>query len=139
MPWDLRPSGLQTVSQATRVLVVDDDFDSAEVLGLVLVDAGYDVRVALNAGQALEFVAEFTPQIAIVDIGMPAINGYELVAMLRDIPHLSDCRYIALSGHAAESMSKQSQIAGFERYLNKPVTIRDVLAALEAPRASVAS
>ena len=142
MPSELRPSGVPATSRPTRacrVLVVDDDFDSAEVLGLVLADEGYEVKVALRALEAIEVVSEFTPHFAIVDIGMPEINGYELVAMLRGLPSLVDCRYVALSGHPAEGLSKQSQVAGFERHLNKPVTIKEVLDALETPRASVAS
>jgi len=139
MASELGPSEAVAVPGLTRVLVVDDDFDSAEVLGLVLGDAGYDVRVEMTARKAIDAASEFTPHFAIVDIGLPETSGYELVAILRSIPHLNECRYIALSGHATESMSKQSLVVGFERHLNKPITIERVLAALEAPRASVAS
>src|SRR6187402_1316083 len=100
MASELGPSGAVAVPESTRVLVVDDDFDSAEVLGSVLSDAGYDVRVETSARKAIAAVAQFTPHFAIVDIGMPETNGYELVAILRGIPHLNECRYIALSGHA---------------------------------------
>ena len=124
-------SGIRTLP--TRVLVVDDDYDSAEVLGVILDKAGYEVRVGLNAQEALAIVADFTPEVAVIDIGLPITTGYELIATLRANVALSNCRYIALTGYDAQELMQRSLDSGFHLHLVKPVDIPTLLAAIAIP------
>lgn len=78
MPAHPPPPGARLVS--TRVLVVDDDYDSAEVVSEVLTREGCEVRFVLDAQEALRTVTEFTPEIVLLDIGLPGADGYELLA-----------------------------------------------------------
>jgi two-component system, sensor histidine kinase len=110
-----------------RVLIVDEDFDSAEILSVVLTQEGFDVQVALEASAALTIIDDFVPDVAIVDIGLPGVNGYELAAALRAKPELSACRFIAVSGYVADRMSELSAKAGFEAHLTKPIRHNDLL------------
>jgi CheY-like chemotaxis protein len=95
-----RGSGARDVSNRRRVLVVDDDSDSADLLELWLERAGHQVCVANGAVAALALVEDFRPQIALVDIGLPDMDGYELVATLQAKPELEACRFIAVTGYS---------------------------------------
>ena len=125
---------VSTRAGATRVLIVDDDCDASEILGLLLGDHDFDVRVALSATEAVRLAATFLPQFAIIDIGLPEMTGSELLGALRTDPRLADCKYLALTGHAGESAQKSSADAGFDWHLTKPVCSRDVIAALRERR-----
>ncbi len=128
------PSGSRLV--ATRVLVVDDDFDSAEVVSVILTREGCEVRVGLNAQEALSIVASFTPEIALLDIGLPGSDGYELLAALQAIPALGTCRYVAVTGYDSPEARRQSRDAGFSAHLVKPVPIATLLGAIEGVKLS---
>jgi PAS domain S-box-containing protein len=115
-------------AQVLRVLVVDDNADAAEVLTLSLALKGCDTRVAHDAPTALRVAAEFLPEVAVVDIGLPVMDGYELAGHLREVPGLADLRLIALTGYGQESDRSKSREAGFHHHLVKPVDL-DVLEA----------
>ena len=85
-----------------RVLVVDDNEDAARLLGDVLSQKGYHTRVALDAPAALEAAMEIRPDIAILDIGLPVMDGYDLASALRHLPGLADLQLIALTGYGQE-------------------------------------
>ncbi len=124
-----------TPSTAARLLIVEDNFDSAEILSLLLERDGFDVRIALDAQEALDTVEEFSPDIAILDIGLPGITGYELIAMLKDNPDLKACRFVALTGYTGGEVSKQTANAGFDAHLTKPVdlsSLRRVMSGFQA-------
>ncbi|MES1175224.1 MAG: response regulator [Myxococcales bacterium] len=123
---DARRSGIRDTSHA-RVLIVDDDFDSAEVMSILLERAGFEVQVALKASSALLVVDEFIPNVAIIDIGLPEVSGYELVQALRAKPALRACLYIAVTGYSGEALSERSANAGFETHLTKPVSPMDLI------------
>ena len=108
-------------SSAARLLIVEDNFDSAEILALLLERDGFDVRIALDAKEALDTIQEFNPDIAILDIGLPGITGYELIAKLKDHPELKACRFVALTGYTGGEVSKRTASAGFDAHLTKPV------------------
>jgi CheY-like chemotaxis protein len=119
---------------ALRVLVVDDDYDSAEVLSYVLRSAGCEVRVALDGSAALAVVAEFEPDAAIVDLGLPTMTGYDLVGLLRSMPALQACRFLAITGYIANGLAERSAAAGFVAHFTKPVRSVELLAALGIER-----
>lgn len=106
-----------------RILVVDDNEDSALMLSEVLNAKGYQTRIAHDAPAALLAAADFCPEIAFLDIGLPVMDGYELAARLREIPSLEGIRLIALTGYGQESDRQRTAAAGFERHLVKPVDL----------------
>jgi CheY-like chemotaxis protein len=111
---------LNSSAAPARLLIVEDNFDSAEVLSLLLQREGFDVRIALDAQEALDVIVEFYPDVAILDIGLPGITGYELVAKLRSKPELTACRFVALTGYTGSEIAKRTASAGFDAHLTKP-------------------
>jgi PAS domain S-box-containing protein len=113
---------------ATRVLIVDDNVDGAEMLAAALDGQGYDTRVAHDAPAALQIAAEFRPQVAFLDIGLPVMDGYELAVRLRELPGLDAVRLVALTGYGQESDRRRTRATGFHHHLVKPVDINEVAA-----------
>jgi signal transduction histidine kinase/ActR/RegA family two-component response regulator len=127
----LAPQQVTTLPQATdraldssvrrRILVADDNRDAAESLSLFLEIAGHEVRVA-HLGQAALSVAQvFRPDVALLDIGMPDLSGYEIASALRREPWGSRMQLIALTGWGHEDDRRRAQEAGFDHHLIKPV------------------
>jgi signal transduction histidine kinase/CheY-like chemotaxis protein len=118
-----------------RVLVVDDNADAADTLADVLRAVGYEVAVAHDAPQALDLAAKFCPSIALLDIGLPVMDGYELARHLRE--QLATCpRLVAVSGYGHDADLARSRAAGFEVHLGKPVSMEvlvNVLGSLPVP------
>ena len=113
-----------------RVLLVDDNTDAAVLLAEVLQEYGYEMEVAATPAAALQAATTFLPQLAILDIGLPGMTGYELARRLRAMPELGDLRLIALSGYGA---SASAPAARFDRHLVKPIdpdVLADVMGAL---------
>jgi signal transduction histidine kinase/CheY-like chemotaxis protein len=108
-----------------RVLVVDDNADAADMLADVLRGVGYEVAVAHDAPQALDLAARFLPSIALLDIGLPVMDGYELARHLRE-QLASPPRLVAVSGYGHDADLARSRAAGFDVHLGKPVQL-DVL------------
>jgi CheY-like chemotaxis protein len=105
----LRSSGVREVSNSCRVLIVDDNADSADLLAFVLARAGYELRVAGTPAAALALADEFCPQIALIDIGLPDMDGYELLGVLRRKPQLDQCRFIAVTGYGNDQFCGKAQ------------------------------
>ncbi|MBA2544204.1 MAG: response regulator [Deltaproteobacteria bacterium] len=116
--------------EPTRILIVDDNADAADLLAAVLEMRGYDVHVAHHPMHALELAAELVPDIAFLDIGLPEIDGYELAARLRALPGLSELRLIALTGYGRDCDRARTRDAGFAHHLVKPVELRTIEATL---------
>jgi signal transduction histidine kinase/ActR/RegA family two-component response regulator len=132
------PARIRSAHGSQRVLVVDDNQDAAELLADLLREVGYDVRVAHDAAAALRLAPEFVPEIAILDIGLPVIDGYELAVRLRQIGALDGCRLLALTGYGQDADRDRARGAGFARHLVKPVKVAELLSAMQddgpAPR-----
>lgn len=111
-----------------RILVVDDNDDARMLLADILGELGHEVSVAGDGPSALSVVGGFTPEVAILDIGLPTMDGYELCAQLRRM--LPGVRLIALSGYGQADDQGRSKAAGFDRHLMKPVEIRRLLEAI---------
>lgn len=107
-----------------RVLVVDDNPDAADLLGDVLERAGHEVSVVNDPLEALSHVGDFQPDVAVLDIGLPVMDGYELATRLRAS---SDCLLIALTGYGQADDVLRSQGAGFDSHLVKPVDTQRLL------------
>ena len=104
-----------------RILVADDNYDSATSLSILLNDAGYDVRTAGDGVQALETAAQFRPDIVLLDIGMPKLNGYEVARHCRRQPWGRNMLLIAVTGWGGADHRQQTTQAGFDHHLTKPV------------------
>jgi len=113
---------------STCVLVVDDDVDYAALLAERLSREGYEVHTAADAESAILEVVTAWPDVAVVDIGLPVIDGYELAERIRDLTH---CRLIALSGYRADSARPETTVTSFDRHLIKPVNVAALLQAID--------
>lgn len=112
-----------------RVLVVDDNVDAADLLATAFELAGHEVRVAYDGAQALLAADEFDPGVAVLDLGLPVLDGYELARRLRD-SHPS-LWMIAVSGYGREADRARARAAGFDCHFAKPVDLATLLSALE--------
>ena len=114
-----------------RILVVDDNRAAADTMAKILSFFGHEVRVAYDGQQALAFAQEFHPDAALLDIGLPGVDGNELARRLRGRPGGENLVLIALTGFGREEDRQRSLAAGFDAHLVKPVkmgTICDILA-----------
>jgi CheY-like chemotaxis protein len=124
-----------------KILIVEDDADSGEALMQLLSDIGHEVRLVMKPTLAAAEAIELRPQVAILDIGLPGMSGYELLEVLRALPELNGCRYVAATAMAGVDVVKRSFDAGFERHLTKPLPMDELMRFLEsaesAPKAAL--
>ena len=128
------PDSLEAAHDAVRpasVLVVDDNVDAAETLQMFLELSGCIARVAHDGAAALDLLERFTPQVALFDIGLPDMNGYELARRVRRLPGGADMLLIAATGWGQEADKQLAFDAGFDHHLTKPIDF-DKLRALLA-------
>jgi signal transduction histidine kinase/ActR/RegA family two-component response regulator len=109
-----------------RILVADDNQDAAESMGEMLRLLGHDVRTVHNGIQALEGAEAFRPDIALLDIGMPRMNGYDVARNIRAQSWGAQMVLIALTGLGQEEDKRQALQAGFDRHFTKPVKLSDL-------------
>jgi signal transduction histidine kinase/CheY-like chemotaxis protein len=124
IPWDQAASPL-------RILVVDDNADAASMLALLLEASGHEVLVESGAHQGLARARSARPQVCLLDIGLPDMDGNVLAQQLRALPGTAHCVLVAVTGYGQESDRRQSMAAGFDHHLVKPVDIGQVLAILD--------
>jgi len=105
------------------VLVVDDNRDSADSLAMLLELLGHDVHIAYDGAQAIEMAHRFMPKVALIDIAMPKMDGYAVLAALRAMPGFSDTLFAAMTGFGHESDLARTRNAGFDAHLVKPVEL----------------
>jgi CheY-like chemotaxis protein len=119
-----------------RILVVDDNQDSATGLALILSLMGHDTRTANDGLEAIEVAAEFQPDAALLDIGMPKLNGYEAARRLRETEWGQQMLLVALTGWGQEADRLRSSNAGFDAHLIKPVNVAEIQRLLAKMRAA---
>ncbi len=124
-----KPSSRRTMT-GKNVLIVDDNADAADLLNVLLKAAGHRVTTAHDPLEALELVAKLAPEVAVLDIGLPVMDGYELGARIRSLA--PSCRLIALTGYGQTEDRTRSSAAGFNAHLVKPVDIAHLLAEISA-------
>jgi CheY-like chemotaxis protein len=113
--------------------VVDDNHDAGDSLGELLKLSGHEVRVVRNGPQAVEVARAFRPDVALLDIGLPGMSGYELAARLRAEPFGPTLLLVALTGYGQDEDRRRTREAGFDHHLTKPADLGQ-LAALLARR-----
>ncbi len=125
------PSGLHRQAPPRRILVVDDNEDAAMLLADVLRMRGHEVEIANDAPSALERVERFAPEIAMLDIGLPVIDGYELAARIRARMGPA-VRMFAVTGYGQDHDRSRCEAAGFDRHFVKPVDPSELIATIES-------
>lgn len=113
--------------RSLRVLVVDDNVDAAESLAVLLQNEGYQARVATDSHTALEQAAAQHPEVVILDIGLPGIDGYELARRMRSAPATERATFVALTGYGQEHDKLRSIAAGFDHHCVKPANLPQLL------------
>lgn len=121
---------MPTIDKTPRVLVVDDNRDGADSLGLLLEALGNHVHVTYGGAKALEVAAAFQPDLMLVDLVMPDMDGCRLAVCLRQSPAFARTRLVAITGHKDEGREAAALQAGFDAVLFKPVALEDVRAVL---------
>ncbi len=115
----------QTVGSC-RVLIVDDDEDTAESLAMLLQATGHEVRVAHDGPAALAAAMEYRPEVMLLDIGLPMLNGFEVAERVRKLPEIQNIVLVAVTGYGQERDRQKTHDVGFDYHLVKPAAFADV-------------
>jgi CheY-like chemotaxis protein len=118
------------------VLVVEDNLDSAASLSELLGLWGYPVQMVHDGYQALTAARQWRPEVILLDIGLPGIDGYEVARRLRREPATTDVLMVALTGYGGEEERRRAQQAGFNHHLTKPVELESLQALLREAHAA---
>jgi CheY-like chemotaxis protein len=128
----MAPHHLRASPAQLRILVVDDYPDAAEMLAFLLGMDGHEVRTATDGGEAIAAAAWFNPDVILLDISLPGMDGFEVAGRIRAIDNGATVHLIAMTGYASRELRNSAKNAGFDEFLVKPVTLtslRDALAA----------
>ena len=104
-----------------RVLIVDDNEDAANSLALLLKLGGHETASVYTAVDALQRARAFRPDVVLLDIGLPEMDGYEVAQKMRELPGLRDIRLVAVTGYGRSDDRLRARDAGFDDHLTKPV------------------
>jgi PAS domain S-box-containing protein len=110
----------QPTGPSLRVFVVDDNVDTVTTLALLVTESGHDVRTAYDGTAVLEAALDYRPNVVLLDIGLPGLNGFEVAKQIRQQPALAGTVLVAMTGYGAESDLQRSFAAGFDHHLVKP-------------------
>jgi CheY-like chemotaxis protein len=117
------------------VLIVDDNADVADTMRELIVALGHHAATALDGRSALALIPTLTPDLGLIDIGLPDMVGYELARRIRGLPGGDQIFLTALTGYGREEDRKAALEAGFDRHLVKPITLRQIEELLDATSA----
>lgn len=126
----------ETKPAARRVLVVDDNRDSVETLSMLLRIKGHDARVANDGEEAMVVADEYEPDVVVLDLSLPGIDGYEVAQRLRERPYGGRLVLVALTGWSGRDVHSKAAKAGFDFHLLKPVDWPELEQVLEAKPAA---
>jgi len=125
-PWQV--SGIRAVQ---RVLVIDDDPDGAEMVAEMLEALGYQSKFALNGPSAIALAKVFLPQVILLDLSLPQMDGYEVARQLRREAALAAVKIVAVTGWSGPERENKARDAGFDHYLIKPIQLSALKPILE--------
>ncbi len=114
------PPAAPAPDRSFRMLIVDDNRDSADTMAMLQGLRGHQTRTAHSGPAAIELAAEFLPEVVLLDIGLPGMDGYEIARKLRAMPELEGALLVAMTGYGSEEDRALSKEAGFDRHLVKP-------------------
>jgi CheY-like chemotaxis protein len=119
--------GNTAASRPLNILIVDDNADAADMLSMYLGSVGHQLHVAYDGQRGLALVEEAAPDVLLLDIGLPDIDGYQLAQRFRALPQTAHATMIALTGYGQESDRERSIAAGFDHHLTKPIDVAALL------------
>ena len=134
-PEAIEPASPGALESPRRILLVDDNVDAADSMGQLLRVSGHEVLIAYGPIEALASAPAFAPEVAVLDIGLQSMDGYELAQELRTRLGADAPAMIALSGYGQERDRERSVERGFTAHLVKPVSLADLLASVQGARA----
>jgi DNA-binding response OmpR family regulator len=117
-------------AKGRRVLVVDDNQDAADSLAMLLGVRGEDVRIAYDGAKALEVEREFKPDVVLLDIGLPALSGYDVAERIRE-KRRDKVLIVAITGWGQEKDLRRAEDAGIDHHFTKPVDFEALVALIE--------
>jgi CheY-like chemotaxis protein len=120
----VEPETAVTPAEGTRVLVVDDNHDAGEVLAMLLESMGFETRAVDSGAGALATLPDYQPDLILMDIGMPGMNGYEVARRIREQRQYDHIKLVALTGWGQEKDRLLSRESGFDHHLTKPVDFK---------------
>ena len=127
------PEGPGTAPLRRRVLVVDDNHDAADSLSMLLELMGHEVAKAYEGRAAVELAGSFRPQLALLDIGMPELDGYDVARRIRSQPGGSEAVLVALTGWGQREDRRRAVEEGFDHHIVKPVELTVLRQLLDTP------
>ena len=116
----------QAPTTSKKVLVVDDNTDAADSLATLLGVMGYEVRIAYDGPEAIEAADEFRPAVALLDIGLPKLSGYDIARHVRE-KQGADVLLVAITGWGQEDDRRRAREAGFDHHFTKPADFDQLL------------
>jgi PAS domain S-box-containing protein len=120
----------RAASGGRRVLLVDDNVDAMEMMSFLLAEMGYDAHATADATHLVDLALERKPDVIVLDIGLPGVDGYELARMLKQHPQLKSIRLVAHTGYGSPEDRRKAREAGFDAHLVKPAELADLEKAL---------
>ena len=127
LPSSFPSETLQRFGPALRVLIVDDNVDTVTTLAMLVKESGHAVRTAYDGTSVVEAALDYRPNVVLLDIGLPGLNGFEVAKQLRQQPALQNTVLVAMTGYGQESDRQRSKEAGFDHHLVKPGDFGKVL------------
>lgn len=125
-------TGAENEVVTRRILLIEDNREYGIGLQLLLQDRGHQVRLAENGAQGIQAAQQERPEVVLLDISLPDLDGYEVARRLRRLPGLAGIRLIVVTGHGLDEDKRRSESAGIDRHLVKPIPLRDLEAAIDA-------
>ncbi len=122
-----RPDAQSRGTRGLKVLVVDDNVDAAQMLGTLLEMNGYEVNIAYDGRSALASAVQAPPDVALLDIGLPDLDGHEVARRLRAMPETTQAVLVALTGYGQEEDRRSAYKAGFDHHMAKPADLAKLL------------
>jgi PAS domain S-box-containing protein len=119
-------------SGGRKVLLVDDNVDAMEMMAFLLAEMGYEAHTTADAGNLVQMALSLRPDVIVLDIGLPGVDGYELARRLKGHPQLASTRLVAHTGYGSPEDRRKAQEAGFDAHLVKPAELEDLEKALQA-------
>jgi PAS domain S-box-containing protein len=119
-------------TRALKVLVVDDNIDAAQSFAMLLQTSGHETRLAHDGAIAMKMAREFMPDVVLLDIGLPILDGFQVAKRMREEPALADVVLVALTGYGQDSDKRRTREAGFDHHLVKPVEFAKIESILSA-------
>lgn len=117
--------------EKVKVLVIDDNFDAAETLTSLLQALGFEAAFRTDGQSGVFAAMKMVPDVILLDLGMPIMDGYETAQLLRAVPELHQCKIVALTAWGDNETRTKTKASGFHLHLTKPTSVQSLISALD--------